>query len=678
MQIETILYITVAGILALLLALFQYFYKSKLLLKRKIIFSFLRFTTLFSLLLLLINPKFSQETVYSEKPNLVIAIDNSASVSHLKQGSRVKDVVKQITSNPALNSKFSINSYSFGSALTKNDTLTFTATQTNIDQALSNLSQIYKESIAPVVLLTDGNQTYGNDYQYNTANYKQPVFPLVLGDTTVHRDLKIQQLNVNKYAYLKNKFPIEAVIVYNGNTAVNSKFVVKKGNTVVYTKALKLSKTNNSSIINFTLPANTVGVSSYKAYVTKLANEKNTVNNVKNFAVEVISQKTKIAIVSSFSHPDLGALKSSIESNEQREVVFLTPEKALLEINDFQLFINYQPNKNFKLFLNTLANRNKNTFTILGTKTDLNFINSVYKNVFRHEITRQFEAYQADFNANYTPFNIENIAFESFPPLESNFGTVKFDIPYHTLLNKKLGAVLINSPLLATYEVNAKRSAVLFGENIWKWRLQHHINSKSFEDFDTFLGKIVQYLASNKKRNRLEVDYKSFYNQNTNITIKASYFDKNYEFDKRKNLTITLVDLQNNEQKVIPLILNNNSYNVDLSSLKPSKYRFKINVADQNISKSGNFEILEYRVEQQFLNANSTKLNFLAENTNGETFFIDKPELLINRLLNDKRFVAIQKSNKNSLPLVDWKYLLGIIVLALSIEWFLRKYNGLT
>ena len=28
-------------------------------------------------------------------------------------------------------------------------------------------------------------------------------------------------------------------------------------------------------------------------------------------------------------------------------------------------------------------------------------------------------------------------------------------------------------------------------------------------------------------------------------------------------------------------------------------------------------------------------------------------------------------------PLIEWRYLLGLIILSLSIEWFLRKYNGL-
>jgi hypothetical protein len=50
-----------------------------------------------------------------------------------------------------------------------------------------------------------------------------------------------------------------------------------------------------------------------------------TYNNSKNFAVEVIDQKTKIALVTAINHPDVAALKRSIESNAQRTQTIVKP-----------------------------------------------------------------------------------------------------------------------------------------------------------------------------------------------------------------------------------------------------------------------------------------------------------------------------------------------------------------
>src|SRR5690606_41560441 len=68
--------------------------------------------------------------------------------------------------------------------------------------------------------------------------------------------------------------------------------------STVYSQTINFNKDANSKVINFTLPANNVGVSTYKAYLTPLESEKNKVNNTKNFAVEIIDQKTKVALVS--------------------------------------------------------------------------------------------------------------------------------------------------------------------------------------------------------------------------------------------------------------------------------------------------------------------------------------------------------------------------------------------
>ena len=233
MSTETILYIILAGIVALLLALFQYFTKNKDMSKLNMLFSFLRFISIFSVLLLLINPKFDQVTLSTEKPNLIIAVDNSNSIIHLNQDNKVRDLVETISTNKGLKDKFNLEFYTFGSNLKNSDSITFLEKQTNINNAFNGLSQIYKQTTSPTIVITDGNQTFGNDYEYVFSKYKQPIYPIILGDTVTYTDLKIEQLNVNKYAYLKNRFPIEAILVYNGNNNINSKFEVNQGNNTV-------------------------------------------------------------------------------------------------------------------------------------------------------------------------------------------------------------------------------------------------------------------------------------------------------------------------------------------------------------------------------------------------------------------------------------------------------------
>ncbi len=676
MQGDTVLYIIISGIIALLLALFQYAYKSKVKGKRALILGTLRFISYFCVALLLVNPKFESVSYYNEKPNLVIAVDNSESVNYLEQDDRVRELVDRLNTDEALNNQFDIEYYKFGKEVENSEVLSFDESQSNLDAVFQRLSEVYNNSIAPTVLITDGNQTFGNDYAYSTRTYKQPILPVILGDTITYTDIKIQQLNVNRYAYLKNKFPVEVIITYNGNTNVNSQVKITSGNATLFSQPLTLNNIQNSKIVELTLPANRVGVSSYRVEVVPLENEKNVVNNYKNFAVEVINQKTNVAIVSDLLHPDLGALKKAIESNEQRTADILTSSQFINNPSEYQLVVMYQPSNNFRRLLTTIDDQKLNKIIIAGTKTNFSLLNQLQTN-FKQDITNQTEEYQATLNQNYSTFIVDDLNFEDFPPLDSKFGAINFTIPYQTILYKTVNGTQLDEPLIATYEFNSKREALILGEGIWRWRAQSYMDTKSFNSFDNFIGKLVQYLSTNQRRTRLNVDYESFYNGNDNVRITAQFFNKNYEFSSNANLSIVLTEKTSKTENTFPFILKNNNYEVDLSGLPAGDYSFTVSVSDENISKSGDLKILEYNVEQQFLNANVSKLNNLAEQSEGKAYFISDTGSIINELLTDSRFSIVQKSTKNVVPLIDWKYLLMLIVLSLAIEWFMRKYNGL-
>ena len=676
MSSQTLLYIILAGVIALSIALFQYRYKTKQRSKFNLIFTLLRFITIFSILVLLINPKFEKVSYYNEKPNLVVAIDDSESIAFLKQDENVENLLELLSNDSRLKDKFNIDLYKFGKNTESLDSIGFNEKQTNISSLFSNLSQVYKTSNAPMLLVSDGNQTLGSDYEFSSSTYKHPIFPVILGDTITYSDLKIQQLNVNKYAYLKNKFPVETILVYNGNQSISSQFIVTLGNTTVFNKTVNFSKDNNSQVVSFTLPANSVGVRSYRAQIRPLDSEKNKTNNLKEFAIEVIDQKTNVAIVSDIIHPDLGALKKAIESNEQRSVSILKPNDYILKSNDFQLVIVYQPNNNFNSVLEEIDRIGTNKFIIAGTQTRWSMLNAKQEN-FKQTVTNQFEEYQPSLNANYVNFIINDIDFSSFPPLDSEFGEVEFNITNAIILYKTVNGITTEESLLSTFETGNKREALLLGENIWKWRAQSYLNQKTFNKFDDFIGKLVQYLASNKRRSRLNLNYESFYDGSTDVKISAQYFNKNYEFNAKGSIAITLKNKETEALIEQPLVLKSNFYETDLSNLPAGEYVFTVSANNGESKRSGTIKILDYNVEKQFLNANVTKLQQLATNTSGSSYLIDNTSALIDDLVKDSRFATIQKSKKNIVPLIDFKFLLGLIALSLAIEWFLRKYNGL-
>ena len=636
----------------------------------------LRFSTLFSILVLIINPKFVSETFTIDKPKLPVVVDNSASVRALNQVENVNSLIKSLKGNQALNDKFDLSFYSFGSNLRDSDSLTFTKKNTNISRALGSVNELFKNQTAPTLLITDGNQTIGSDYEFTSPELTNEVFPIILGDSITYTDIKIELLNTNRYAFLKNQFPVEVLLVYAGESSINSEFIVQQGNSIIYKEKLSFSLNDNTKTISFTIPALDVGLQKYKAQILPLQDEKNTTNNRKQFAVEVIDQATNVLVISEITHPDLGAFKKAITTNDQRRVTFKRPSEAISILNDYQIVLLYQPDRNFRGVYSEIAKLKKNTFVITGLQTDWNFLNNIQENYIKN-VNNQSEDVSGSLNPNYGTFAIDDIGFGSLKPLKTLFGDLEILAPHDIVLEQYIDGIASESPMLVTMEVDGVRHAIWDGENIWKWRAQCFIDTNSFEDFDDFFGKTIQYLASNKRRSRLEVTNEGYYYNNNSIKVSAQYFDQNFIFDSRASLLITVTNSETKDKIVLPMLLKNNFYDIDLNSLSAGEYQYTVAVSDQTVMRSGNFTILDFDVEEQFLNADVTKLNKLATNTGGKAFFITETSEILSALIKDDSFQLTQKRAQKVVPLIDWKYLLGIIVFLLTSEWLLRKYNGL-
>ncbi|WP_339658598.1 VWA domain-containing protein [uncultured Polaribacter sp.] len=625
------------------------------------------------LILLLINPTIENTVLENEKPVLSILVDNSKSIAFFKEGNSVSEIVTNLSNSADLNTKFSLSDFSFGKNLQVLDSLSFLENETNITNAIVEVNELNKDKIAPIILITDGNQTIGAAYEF--LNTKQPIYPVIIGDTTKYVDVKITQLNVNKYSYLQNKFPVEVLLNYDGNEAVTSQFSIFNNGKTVFRENISFSSDKKSATITANLTSTKEGLQYYTASISTLKNEKNIKNNSKSFSVEVINEQTKVLILSSVLHPDIGTLKKSIESNQQRSVDVFMVDNFKGQIEDYKLIILNQVNAKFNTVLSLINQQNSNYLMISGVNTDWNFINKQQLGFTKNAIN-QLENYGATYNEGFLTFLQEDIGFNNFPPLKEKFGEISISKEHQTLVYQNINGVQTKQPLLSIFEVNNQKSAVLFGEGIWKWRAASFLNSNSFEEFDSFTSGLVQYLASNKKRNRLEVRAENLYPANSTIHISAFYTDKNYQFDARASLEITITNSETKEVTKIPFSLIHNSYQVEIENLPSGAYSYTVNVLGQDIKNDGRFVITDYQIEEQFTNANVNKLEQLAAKSGGKVFYKNQVDDLTKELLDNESFYTVQKSSVKQQNLIDWKRILFFIISLLTAEWFIRKYNG--
>ena len=271
LQSTLVLFLILAVLISFSVAYFQYYFRTKNRLKVTPVLFMLKGFSLFLLLLLLLNPTIEKTAVTNVKPVLSILVDNSKSTSFFKEELYVKKLLSDI-SNSTLSDKFDIQKFTFGNSLKVLDSLSLSESNTNISDGILGIESLQKDKISPIILITDGNQTIGSDYEFISS--RQPVYPIVIGDTTKYVDIKISQLNVNKYSYIKNKFPVEVILNYEGDESFSTQFSIFSGGKSIYRKTVRFSATNKSETITANLTSTKEGLQYYTASVSKLENEK--------------------------------------------------------------------------------------------------------------------------------------------------------------------------------------------------------------------------------------------------------------------------------------------------------------------------------------------------------------------------------------------------------------------
>ena len=658
-----------ALILAGLIVYYQYFFKKKLT-RDSTILAFLRFVSILGVLVLLINPKFEQKITEVIKPKLLLGTDNSASILHSDSSEELKELRQQFLMDVELNQRFDMSDFLFGSGLDTDTVLSFREQQTNVFNAVKDLDALTEKQKSAIVLLTDGHQTFGRNYAFMAT--KSPVFPMVIGDTIENPDINISRINVNAYATLENNFPVEIFLNSNATKNLNSRLIVERNGFELYSSQVSFSKEENSKRITFYLPADSIGMQLYRARLLPFNDETEVRNNNKNFGVEVLDEKTEVAIVYGVLHPDLGTIKRSIESNKQRKATLIHIDEFEINKDQYTLYVLYQPNMAFTSLFEEIEKEEKNYLLITGLHTDWNFLNRIQKSftkVVNGEEEAYFPAYQEDFNTFFT----EDIDFESVPPLQGQFGDVKINSDHEVMINQKINDVLTKAPLLATFESNELKRVVLFGENIWKWRSHSFELSDSFDKFDAFFNSLIQFLQLADRDKDMELFYKPVYHAQEAIRIQVKNYDSNLNIELNSKLVLKL----NDNLDEIPFYVKNNSYEVQMNSLDTGVYRFEVKELGSNKVMKGSFVVEAFSLEEGSTRPNIEDLELLAQNTEGSLFYQDQFQEVKSELLDNSEFRSTQIERNKMISLIDWRWLLGLIVLSLSLEWFLRKYRGM-
>jgi len=620
-----------------------------------------------------------------EKPLIIIAQDNSESIL-LSEGKgfdsrEYTDQLKKLEKD--LSADYELRTFHFAEKMDEGLNLNFKGSLTDISSVFKQINdQFSNRNIGAIIMGSDGIYNRGSNPQYESKNLNAAIYTIALGDTIARRDLLISNVNYNTIAYLDNQFQIGISIEAYQSEGSNSMLTVSSESGVILSKPISISSNEFRQTILLNLPAEKKGLRAYTIKLAPLNNELSLINNNQTIFIEVIDGRKNVLIVANAPHPDISAIRQSIENNKNYSVkVRMVQEVLPSEIEEAGLLILHQ--------LPSLTNNSKDILKlseakpilyVLGAQSNIPAF-SASQNLMTLNSNGMLQEANASVKTDFYAFTLSDLSrskINNFGPLLTPFGNYALKGPASFLINQQIGKLPTEKPLLLFGEDVQRRISVLTGEGIWRWRLEDFQENSSHEAIDELIAKTVQYLVSSDDKRKFRVSTsKNNFDENEHVILNAELYNESFELVNSPDVNITL---KNKAGRSYSFVFSRavNSYVLDAGELPAGEYNYKAltSLGKLKYQAEGQFIISSQEAEYKQIIADHQLLYTISMQNGGEMLFPKQLDELPELIRTNEKVKSVSYENPKYSELIELELLFFLVLVLLSTEWLSRKRNG--
>ncbi len=629
---------------------------------------------------LLLEPFINNSINQFQKPLFIMAVDNSTSVASSKSGVETELIqqLKQV--------KLALDKQGFdvavvdlkGKEVLSIDSISFNYNTTDLSNQLNRIKRDYDNyNVGGMVLFTDG--IFNKGYSPLAIPSKYPMFTVGLGDTTKVKDLAVTQVIHNATVFEGNSLMLEIHSINTGYKNISTQLIVKsKGEKtitkdVVFTEGQLLQKTIVA------IPITGSGKQSLQVELVPTADEYTSINNHQTIYFDVINAQKKILIIASAPHPDIKAIKTSIEKNEYYKVELAYELPNTL---DYDLVIAHQyPDANTKSQdKEKLANTIGAKWFILSEENDLSYLQHEFGFSGNTNGGTTSDLVKPLMNVNFDGFSMSDGFLPwltNLPPISTPYGLLLNNRMLKVMLTQQIGSVVTEKPLLFFTKQKESSIGFLVGTNSWLWKLDEYRLSQSHQYFNELISKTVQYLSADQRKKRLYVaPQKNTYEKGEDVVFDIQEYDAlfNQITGSKVDIEITGENGYTQKKSYMPLSINS-VYKLRGLAQGVYNYSAKTQLENKSYIAKGQFIIKLLDLEKLNPTADFNILQKLATKSNGEFYTFAQIENLKNKVAELSPISTIHTTQKEE-PLLNLKWFLGLLLLIATAEWFLRKFHG--
>lgn len=671
---------------------------------KKILLTTLRTLALLVLCLILFELVISLSTKLILEPNNLVFIDNSRSIKIDDGTDRYSNVKKIINDFSAQASESNLTFYEFGNtvrsiSIDSLDKINFSDGATNIQEIFNSVKNSDR-NISSLTLITDGVITSGSNPYYDAVYLGIPVFTIGIGDTSQKKDVSLKKILHNDFIYAETPTTIIATISSKGFAGESVTASLYENNKFISQQTFNLSNAGIQNV-SFEYKAQTSGEKKLSIQISALKDEFTTENNKQVFYINVLSNKIKVLLLASSPSADLTFVKNALKRDENIEVnsiVQLSKDKFSDKLNyrmidsaDVFFLIGFPSDATPEELLNRVILKIKENkipfFLTLSEGVSINIL-SRFGNDLPFTLNQNFSGYREvqpyifpeQTNNPILQHSDKNI-FESWnnlpPVLQPN---VIFNprVESKTIAQIKFNNNIVNSPLIIINSFSSKRSVSVLAREIWKWKLQ--VAPKGLDLFDSFIVNSLRWLKAGEDQKLVRIKTtRKIFSQGERIEFTGGVFDESLNPISDAGIKIIISSLKN-------------KYETDMQNVGPGLYEGSIIInetgdfsfsaeamTDSRVlgKDNGSFNIGEIDIEMINPVMNYAFLNLIADDTGGDFYSPDDYSQLLNKLKEMKINSSKEKVISSEISLWSDTWLLIIAIFLFSLEWFIRKRNGM-
>ena len=654
--------------------------------QRTILMAF-RFASFALIAFLLLSPFIRNMKKIIRHPLIIAAWDNSGSMVSTTDSAQFAREVIQLKNllSKELGNDYTLVNYTFGQEINLEGELDFSEKKSDYSRLFTTLTNNhFHERIGAVILTGDGIYNQGKNplNMFNDITY--PVYAIALGDTAEVTDARLQDIRVNRTSFSGNRFPVEIDAAFSKMQGRSLRLTIREGEKEVAQTVITPANDSYFSIQQFNLDAGNPGLKHFTADIEISDDERNIKNNRLNFVVNVLESRQKILILSDGPHPDIGAIRNTLEKQKSYEVTVFTEEPYPSNVSEFNLVILHQlptARKSMQNIVSAGDRQRTPLLFIVGNRTFLPQLNALSAGAEIQPLAGSAEEAQAIVDPSYGIFTISESLREmivSFPPLLVPFANYRLEPGFSTALLQKIRNIETNKPLLATGIIDGKKTGFLFGEGIWRWRLNNYMRNQTHEQFDELVNQIVQYLALRQNEDNFMIQFEPVYSEIDNVVLTAEVYNDAFERINNQEINIT-IDNGQGETFEFTFDIRGNNYYLNAGNLPVGNYSFSasVTIGNDTYTETGSFAVTEVNLENVVTRANHRMLFQLARQSGGGFYGPEQTDEIIQILKNSNHMKPVSSFQEAINELLNLRWLFLVLLLLLSVEWFLRKYWGI-